>query len=124
VPYRVAEELQFCLVTSTRGRWIFPKGYIDPGEDSEETALKEAYEEAGVRGELVGSPIGSYRASKKCHDMTVEVHLLEVHHVDDAWPESVMRQRRWVSAREAREMLNEPALVPLLKVAMERIDAH
>jgi 8-oxo-dGTP pyrophosphatase MutT (NUDIX family) len=36
------------------GVWALPKGLIDAGESSEETALREVAEEAGVRGRLVG----------------------------------------------------------------------
>ena len=48
---RQSERLEICLITSSHGpRWGFPKGVIDPGETAEETGLKEAYEEAGIRG--------------------------------------------------------------------------
>jgi 8-oxo-dGTP pyrophosphatase MutT (NUDIX family) len=36
------------------GTWALPKGNIDPGEKPDETALREVWEETGVRGELVG----------------------------------------------------------------------
>ena len=32
------------------GFWVLPKGLIDPGEASAETAVRETYEETGVRG--------------------------------------------------------------------------
>jgi 8-oxo-dGTP pyrophosphatase MutT (NUDIX family) len=35
------------------GVWALPKGLIDPGERPEQTALREAREEAGVEAELV-----------------------------------------------------------------------
>jgi 8-oxo-dGTP pyrophosphatase MutT (NUDIX family) len=35
------------------GTWALPKGLIARGESSAETALREAYEETGVRGSLV-----------------------------------------------------------------------
>jgi 8-oxo-dGTP pyrophosphatase MutT (NUDIX family) len=34
------------------GIWALPKGLIDAGEKPAETALREGYEETGVRGEL------------------------------------------------------------------------
>jgi 8-oxo-dGTP pyrophosphatase MutT (NUDIX family) len=36
------------------GIWALPKGLIDAGEKPAETALREGYEETGVRGELEG----------------------------------------------------------------------
>jgi 8-oxo-dGTP pyrophosphatase MutT (NUDIX family) len=35
------------------GTWALPKGNIDPGEKPAETALREVWEETGVRGKLV-----------------------------------------------------------------------
>jgi 8-oxo-dGTP pyrophosphatase MutT (NUDIX family) len=43
------------LVTARRNpsHWVFPKGHVDPGETLEETALREAEEEAGIVGTIV-----------------------------------------------------------------------
>ena len=35
------------------GVWALPKGNLDPGEKPEETALREVWEETGVRGKLL-----------------------------------------------------------------------
>jgi 8-oxo-dGTP pyrophosphatase MutT (NUDIX family) len=35
------------------GVWALPKGNLDPGERPEDTALREVFEETGVRGHLV-----------------------------------------------------------------------
>jgi 8-oxo-dGTP pyrophosphatase MutT (NUDIX family) len=35
------------------GTWALPKGNLDPGETPEATALREVFEETGVRGRLV-----------------------------------------------------------------------
>jgi 8-oxo-dGTP pyrophosphatase MutT (NUDIX family) len=42
------------------GVWALPKGLIDPGESPAETALREGYEETGVRGRL-GTKLGDVR---------------------------------------------------------------
>jgi 8-oxo-dGTP pyrophosphatase MutT (NUDIX family) len=54
-------EQQVLLVGSHRnGRWGLPKGLIDPGEPSHEAAAREAYEEAGIRGEVSDAIAGSF----------------------------------------------------------------
>ena len=35
------------------GEWVFPKGWIDPGETPEQAAIREVREETGVRAEIV-----------------------------------------------------------------------
>ena len=54
-----------CLITSRNGkRWVIPKGWIEPGQTAGETALQEAWEEAGLAGAIEGEPIGSYLYEK------------------------------------------------------------
>ena len=53
VPCRWAgSSLEFCLITTSSGRWGFPKGYIDPGETEEQTALKVAIDEVCLHGDV------------------------------------------------------------------------
>ena len=123
VPFRRHEgQLEFCLITSTRaGRWQFPKGFIDPGETPDETALKEALEEAGVHGRIVGEPLGYYQYAKWGGTHSVLVLLMEVTQCDEHWFEDDMRQRRWVTAEQAGRLLSRPALRELLDVAVGRL---
>ena len=54
-------EGRVCMVTSSsRRRWVLPKGVIDPGHTPGEAALVEAWEEAGLLGTLDPEPLGSY----------------------------------------------------------------
>src|SRR5262245_19914725 len=49
--------LRILLVRAMKdpGVWVFPKGHIEPGERPVMTALREAFEEAGVAGLAIGS---------------------------------------------------------------------
>ena len=55
------------LITSRdTGRWIVPRGNIRPGSTPAKSAKNEAYEEAGIKGTIVGPrPLGFYRYLKK-----------------------------------------------------------
>jgi phosphohistidine phosphatase len=123
VPYRRAESgVEFCLITSlTSGRWGFPKGLIDPGETAVETALKEAHEEAGLRGQIVGEPLGEYQYAKWGVILTVTGYLMEVAEEESTWLESSRRQRRWVEAATAADMLDRKYLARLLRQAIKRL---
>jgi len=123
IPYRIRNgRPEFCLITSIRkGNWGFPKGVIDPGETPEETALKEAEEEAGLHGHVVGDPLGQYEYRKWGTVLLVTVYLMQVTAVDDEWDEADLRQRRWCRAEEARAALRRGELRELLDAALEQI---
>jgi len=123
VPYRQRDgQLEFCLITSASGRrWGFPKGIIDPGETAEETALKEAEEEAGLHGRIDENPLGHYEYRKWGTVLSVTCYLMEVTAADDDWPEADFRGRRWCGAGEARQAIDRRELLDLLDAAVERI---
>ncbi len=121
VPYRVRKErLEICLITTRKGRWGFPKGIIDPGETPEETALKEAQEEAGLGGKVNGKPIGSYRYRKWGVELVCTMFLLKVTSIEDRWEES-WRQREWFSLEAARQVLDREELLSLVDAAETRL---
>jgi 8-oxo-dGTP pyrophosphatase MutT (NUDIX family) len=122
VPSRESQgQLEFCLITTSRGRWIFPKGFIDPGETAEETALKEAWEEAGLRGRIIGPPVGRYQTPKFGAIREVLVLLMQVDSCADQWQESEIRQRVWVGADEAHELLDRQELQDCLSAAISQL---
>jgi phosphohistidine phosphatase len=117
VPYRFRNgQLEFCLVTTRKGRWGFPKGIIDPGETPEETALKEAEEEAGLVGKIEGKPIGSYRYRKWGVELLCTMLVMKVTGAEDTWDES-WRQREWFSPDAAREIIDRQELLPFVDAA-------
>jgi 8-oxo-dGTP pyrophosphatase MutT (NUDIX family) len=100
--------LQVCLIRKRlSGSWGIPKGTVDSGETHETTALNEAWEEAGVRGRLVGDALGTYRYEKYGRPLTVMLFVMEVleHHKD--WDEAGIRERKWASLDEAGSLLAE-----------------
>ena len=107
IPFRRREgAVEICLITTIKaGRWTVPKGFIDPGDTAAETAAKEAREEAGIHGRVLGRPVGYYDIAKQGARYRVAVYLMQVDRVDDAWEEQSLRQRRWTTVRQAKELL-------------------
>ena len=99
-------EVEVCLIRRRdRGAWGIPKGFIDPGDSREEAALKEAWEEAGIRGQLVGEAIGTYEYAKFGTRLTVAVYVMRVVDELPEWPEMRFRHREWVPLSEAASVL-------------------
>jgi 8-oxo-dGTP pyrophosphatase MutT (NUDIX family) len=112
---------KICLVTSSSGkRWVVPKGIIDPGGNASETALQEAWEEAGLVGVLEPAPVGSYVYDKwgsTCHVTVFVMHVTEA--VAD-WPEKNIRERCWVTPKQALERIFDEGLREVVRKTMSR----
>ncbi len=82
VPYRITNgKIEILLVTSSSGKhWVIPKGWITPWLTSADSAAKEAWEEAGVKGNVIEPAIGFYKTRKWGYLCQVEVFpmLVEV----------------------------------------------
>jgi 8-oxo-dGTP pyrophosphatase MutT (NUDIX family) len=105
-----------CLVTSRTGRrWVIPKGWIDPGHTPARSAEAEAWEEAGLEGQLGEEPVGLYRYEKAGRPHVVTVFVLEVTEEHDDWPEADERTRGWFTLAEAVERVDEPDLQFILR---------
>lgn len=120
IPYAWVEgEPVYLLVTSRRtGRWIFPKGVIEADMSPAESAAKEAWEEAGVRGNIASRGVGVYRGEKvegrTRRPITVELYPLEVRDQAGDWPERRRRRRNWATHRQARRLIDNAGLVAVL----------
>lgn len=82
--------------------------------DDHLAAAEEAWEEAGVKGSLNDTVLGTFNYDKhRLSDVIpieVSVYLLEVAKVFDTWPEAHERERAWFSVAEAAEAIAEPGL--------------
>jgi len=107
IPYRIRKErLEVALVTTSRGgRWIVPKGTIDDGERAREAAIREAEEEAGLRGVVARKPLGRYFHINSNGRRRVEVYVMRVTSVLEYWLEDRFRRRRWMRISDAEACL-------------------
>jgi 8-oxo-dGTP pyrophosphatase MutT (NUDIX family) len=118
IPYTVVKGTPVFLLITSRGtgRWIFPKGAPIEGYELWQVAAREAFEEAGVEGDVETHPIGRYRGLKgSIRTAPIEVHMFPlrvVRQLDD-WPEKDRRHRHWVILPEAKRLLSEPQLVEM-----------
>ena len=97
--------------------WDFPKGIVEPWQSPEDAALEEAFEEAGVRGSLVGNALGDYEYEKWDGVCRVDVFLMRVEEVLASWPEAGIRERVWVGVDEAVELVEIDDVCRLIQQA-------
>ncbi len=109
--YRINEGvIQFYLVKTTGGRWTFPKGKIKKDEDAWFAAKREAFEEAGVTGDIEHKPIASYLHEKKEWkesgiEIKVQAFILKINNTQN--PQEENRYPTWFDTSEAETALAE-----------------
>lgn len=126
IPYQIDDDgkLRFLVIGSSKKRhWVVPKGIKDPGLTPQESAAKEAWEEAGIRGEIREQSLGNYQTEKWGAECHVDVYAMRVTEVvdEDEWEES-HRARHWLSAEQAAASLRQAELREmLLKLAADLV---
>jgi 8-oxo-dGTP pyrophosphatase MutT (NUDIX family) len=130
LPFSITErgEIRILLVT-TRGRrsWIIPKGWPIRNLTAAATAAREAYEEAGLVGNIVGEqPVGCYRyekrrSSRKTTIYEVSVYLFAVERQLRKWPEKAERETRWFAPAEAATIVAPAGLADIVEAAIRHL---
>lgn len=116
-----AKGREILLVTSSHGRWILPKGWPIDGKSGGETAMQEAWEEAGVKkGKVAKEPVGTFLTKKRYDDgravpCETAVYAIAVDKVANDFPEAHKRDRKWVSPDEAVDLVDDAGLQRILK---------
>ena len=118
--WRTTPALQVLLVTSLNSRrWILPKGWIEADLTPAQSAVREAFEEAGVTGAVNATALGSYHYLKErkgsALPCSVDVFALHVTKQLDDWPEKGARELAWMPLETAAARVNEPGLRQILR---------
>ncbi len=107
--------IEFLLVRTRGGRWIFPKGKAEPGLTHAQAAALEAFEEAGVHGRMEEACFIRYTGQKQGangslsrsagNQVSVNAHLCEVLRLEA--PQERDRNPTWFSYEKAKKRLRE-----------------
>jgi 8-oxo-dGTP pyrophosphatase MutT (NUDIX family) len=121
IPYRKTDKgIEILLITSIKKKkWIIPKGYLEFNLSPFESAKKEAYEEAGVKGTNETFELGSFRIHKEIGACIIVVYSMEVTEFLENFPDKELRKRKWFSLQDAIDNISIPEL-PDLFLKLER----
>ncbi|XP_062276246.1 nudix (nucleoside diphosphate linked moiety X)-type motif 4a [Scomber scombrus] len=105
--FKNEKEDEVLLVSSSRhpDQWIVPGGGMEPEEEPCGAAVREVYEEAGVKGKL-GRLLGIFEHNQDRKHRTY-VYILIVTETLEDWEDSVNigRKRKWFKVDEAIRVL-------------------
>jgi 8-oxo-dGTP pyrophosphatase MutT (NUDIX family) len=113
--------VEVLLITSRETRrWVVPRGNPVPGRSPVESAAQEAFEEAGIVGEVDPEPLGRYFYRKRRRNgamLPAEVQLFRMRVAEERaeWPEKAERERRWFAPDEAAAAVAEGELAEMIR---------
>lgn len=95
------------LVTRrSRKEWIFPKGRRIAGKTGPESALREAYEEGGLKGRVVARKKASVMCKQGNRKVRLTLYCMRVDKLLRRWPEWRDRKRVVVSRGKAEKLVS------------------
>ncbi len=116
--YRKSGKIIIILITSrSSNQWIVPKGNKMPHKTKRESALQEAYEEAGLIGLLDKKP--KFRLSIMSHGKKTDLTLYPMRinrPLIKKWPEKHQRTRIEVTCEQAQSLVAWPKFIDCMKL--------
>lgn len=109
------------LVTPRKeARWTIPKGCPLDDQPGFLAASREAFEEAGLIGDILTRPLTNYRCLKRFDDGSakpcrVTVYSMKVYGTLSNWPRQHRTSRSWFSVEEAADRLDDIELAEFLR---------
>ena len=118
--------IEFLLIQDAKNRWTIPKGHIEEGEQSKETAAREIGEETGLQEMEVLSWLGKinfrYRRVSSLVLMTTEIFLVRaLGDSDKLTPEDWMNDVKWLNSKDALDKIEYEDIGKLMLVALSKI---
>jgi 8-oxo-dGTP pyrophosphatase MutT (NUDIX family) len=102
--------LKVLLIKDSYGHWTWPKGHVEEGETPEETALREIFEETGLKQIKILSLLGKqeYYYTLAGEEIFKTVHIFLVEETADE-PLNIQTQEieegRWFAPEEALDTI-------------------
>jgi 8-oxo-dGTP pyrophosphatase MutT (NUDIX family) len=120
------KKVEILLIQDAKDRWTIPKGHIEEGEQSKETAEREIMEETGLQKVKVLNWLGKinfrYRRQQSLVLMTTDIFLVEAQgDTNKLQPEDWMNGIKWFSAQEALDKIEYEDIGKIILLGLNRI---
>jgi ADP-ribose pyrophosphatase YjhB (NUDIX family) len=120
------DEIEILLVQDAKDRWTIPKGHVEEGETTQETALREIQEETGLQEIKIMSWLGKtnfrYRRENSLILMVTHVYLARsLNQSEVPRREEWMNGIAWFPAKQAIDEIAYEQLSKLMLVGMKKM---
>jgi hypothetical protein len=99
-------KLEFCLVTTSQGRRIFPKTYAKASEIVRNALLRCAHNDAGIRGRVCDDFATKFEYQKAGERGELTIHAGLVEWMSDVQPRKPSREPKWFGIDAAIDALS------------------
>jgi 8-oxo-dGTP pyrophosphatase MutT (NUDIX family) len=119
-------ELEILLVQDARDRWTIPKGHVEPGETTQETAIREIAEETGLKDIKIICWLGKtnfrFRRVNSLILMVTHVYLARSTNLNEVpQGEDWMNGIKWFPAKDAIDLIAYEQIAKLMLIAMKKM---
>jgi len=122
------DQIKLLMIEDRNQKWTLPKGKVEEGETFSETALREIYEETGIKGQLV-KPLDTIHYVYYLQDQSKvekEVHYFLIKALSSVIETQIseINKAKWFSFEEAWEKQEKHGYEnnqPILKHALENL---
>ena len=119
----IKSKINYLILCSNQNIWVFPKGHMEKDETEEQTALREIFEETGLKGKFIKDFVErttyNFIKDNKAINKSVVFFLFEAENRDVKLADLEHKFHKWMCYEDASKLLTYDDSKKILEKADE-----